>query len=911
MKNKHWFDLAEYASLVGLGVGSVASVVSSQFLYATAPLSVLALLNLANRRRLDEAVEGRTAIALNELDQKTTQQVEQLSQQVQTLPTPEILAGLKKSLLIKDREILSQLSGQIEALQTELQRQVVPLQQLELGHLPEEVAQLRGQYKLLSEEADRLKLRLEKTALPETSAEQERAIAQMQANLEQLRADLQRLSDQTRPGLQRLKEEVDHINRKLNKLPPPFDATALQQEVGEMVRVVAELVPRRDWSVLLQEIQSLQQQQESLAIAGETLHRQVQDLHQQLQTRPGKANLTTLQNQITQLSQQVQALPPPFDPAILRRNLADLVKTVADLVPRQDFSSLVAQVRSLQQQQSSQAETEGQLRRDLQSLQQQLEQLSITASEVPPEFPFVLTVDAEASQMNGQPLPPAESWVPPAESWVPPDEAAHRFESAPVPAPSPNTAADFPSPVVAPNEIPDMITSGWVPYLESYLQGAFQQLRQRLQSFPADPELQPQVEAAFQYELQMLNQQWQTEGGEEHFEMIFDGMAVYRTPEAEHLTEGGVFTGLAVLEAALETAHSHLMLVLPWSVHHALEGALLDRLENLLQQGCRLDLGWCHVSEPTHPRFLTPISQRWHLQSNQQGELQDTLRRLLHLKRTYPQLLQFKIVGMRESFLVVDQQLAVVGINEALPELAMFPELGIKLQTTDLVVVQSLLRWFEHPAVADTDEIALWNRAITYYDLSDRPAALADLERILRCNPADVMAYNFRGVVRYDLKDYQGALADFTKALELSPHLTLAYCNRGFLHSERGDQLDAIADFNAALRLSPEFALAYFYRGVACQKFGELAVAIQNYDEAIRLAPNAAPAFYYRGMAHAWTEDHPKAIADLQRAAHLFDGERSIANAEKARAQLEKLWQAVGNQAPAIASKSDLASVSR
>jgi hypothetical protein len=94
LKKRHWLDLAEYASLLGLGVGSVASFLSTQFLYTSAPLSLLVLLNLANRRRLEQVNEQNTTIALAAVDQRFTRQVELLNQQVQALPTVEQVGSL-------------------------------------------------------------------------------------------------------------------------------------------------------------------------------------------------------------------------------------------------------------------------------------------------------------------------------------------------------------------------------------------------------------------------------------------------------------------------------------------------------------------------------------------------------------------------------------------------------------------------------------------------------------------------------------------------------------------------------------------------------------------------------------------------------------------------------------------------
>ncbi len=51
---RHWLELAEYASLAASGVGSVAVAVSGQAFYGVAPLTLALSLNVANRYRFEQ-----------------------------------------------------------------------------------------------------------------------------------------------------------------------------------------------------------------------------------------------------------------------------------------------------------------------------------------------------------------------------------------------------------------------------------------------------------------------------------------------------------------------------------------------------------------------------------------------------------------------------------------------------------------------------------------------------------------------------------------------------------------------------------------------------------------------------------------------------------------------------------------
>ncbi|MEG4353115.1 hypothetical protein QUA74_25705 [Microcoleus sp. LAD1_D3] len=53
---RHWLELAEYASLAASGVGSLAVAVSGQAFYGVAPLTLALSLNVANRYRFEQQV---------------------------------------------------------------------------------------------------------------------------------------------------------------------------------------------------------------------------------------------------------------------------------------------------------------------------------------------------------------------------------------------------------------------------------------------------------------------------------------------------------------------------------------------------------------------------------------------------------------------------------------------------------------------------------------------------------------------------------------------------------------------------------------------------------------------------------------------------------------------------------------
>lgn len=789
---------------------------------------------------MEQVAEQNTNKSLEDIDQRVSRNLELLQQQIQTLPTPEAIGSLRKSMLVKNRELAERLAGEIRTLQEGVQSVLQVIEQLNLGTVREDLDSLRDQYSNLNDGVVNLTAQFQQLSAAGRFKDLERAIAQLQSDSKRLQGNLQSLADQTKPTLTSLQDQINHLNRQFQKLPPPFDSTALKQEVTELVRVVADLVPKREWSTLVTELHSLQKQQESQSEAEEALRRKLQEISQQLQTRPTKSSLTSLQNQINHLNRQVQKLPPPFDPTSLKREVAKLLKVVADMVPKRDFGGLVAQVKALQQQQEFQTRVEQTLRAELQALNEQLQNLMVDAESAEPRSTTAL---------------------------VPPP-AQQEFQAR----------------------------------LEAMLQQEMAQITEQLGSLPTDgSEFQAQVEAVLRQELLEVNRQLQSYPEGPHYEFVLDlkaladGEGPAGIPEQE-----GLHNSRSILEQALEQTQERLIVILPWSSQVSLDDDLMGRMEAFLQKNRRLDLGWCHQADRTQERLLKPIHQRWQLHSDGQDDLQTTLQKLLHLKRTYPQVLQFKILGTRENFLVSDQQYAVLGLEEAIVGATNLPEVELKLRTTDEEAIQQFIQRFDNPVLRLNDAAAHWNRAYTRFDLGDRQGALEDCDQILSITPDDTFALNFRGIIRYDMGDRQNAIADFNQSLQINPQQTAAYCNRGYIRSELGDQLGAIADYSAALRIDEQSAVTYFLRGMACQKFGELEGAIADYTEALRLTPDSAILYYYRGLARPKKGDYEGAIADLNKALELFTGRGNEINARKVFNYLQQLEQSMpaGGESP-------------
>ena len=97
---RHWLELAEYASLAASGVGSLAVAVSGQAFYGVAPLTLALSLNIANRYRFEQQVRVHQSSEIAQV-QKSVNKVEKTA----------------VTVIVKLRK---QLSGDIAALRQQM-----------------------------------------------------------------------------------------------------------------------------------------------------------------------------------------------------------------------------------------------------------------------------------------------------------------------------------------------------------------------------------------------------------------------------------------------------------------------------------------------------------------------------------------------------------------------------------------------------------------------------------------------------------------------------------------------------------------------------------------------------------------------------------------------------------------------
>jgi len=751
VNNRRWFPVVEYALLLGSGAGAVASLATQNAAAASLPVSALVALGLMNRRRIDRALKI-TEEGLGSLEEKLVTEVSILTEQVSALPSPESITNLQRSATAQTDRAIAQFSDGLQKTRRELERRIEQFESPDLSHLYQDTAQLQDQYTYVCTTLSNLSKQIERLSnLPRMEAT-EADVSQLKTEIMQLRVSLEALGGESKIAQATLQDAVRHLDRRLRQMPNSADPYLLKGEVRELVKAVADLVPRRDFASLSEKLQGVQATQENL------------------------------------------------------RQRVDRILTASEWINQNGRGRLeLPEVKAMQAEMSQLAE-------GLKQVESRLEDISV---------PFDIT--AEIRGTTATYLSGLQWQFALLEKQT--EELMERQQKIPSAAESGSLLVNLPMTVEATPTIAPTPAFQW------------------LTAFRGDhPE-----------------EQWSA-----------IDQALYQ---------------------ALDEVSERLVLVWPWSSAVALDSALTERFAEILARHCRLEIGWCHPGDRREGRLLKTIAQQWHLSTAQRQLLKSTLNRLLPLKQAHPEHFSFKILGTDEQFLVCDRDYAIVGLKSLPAASSSFPQLDLRVKTTEGTVINQLLHRFDNPDLLPEDATAYFNRAITRYDLRDPEGAIADFSQVLQLNPDDAVTFNNRGIIWAEKKHYQRALEDFDQAIHLEPYLFAARCNRGWLLMNQGKPNQAIADFDIAIHTEATAALPYFYRGTARQRLGDSLSAIADYTKAIQNDGQVAIPYCYRGAAYQRQGDIPRAITDLEMAASLLHAQgdhRSLAQVTQVLSSLKQ-----------------------
>ncbi|MBW4524829.1 MAG: tetratricopeptide repeat protein [Phormidium tanganyikae FI6-MK23] len=381
MKNAKWLSLVEYLVLIGSGAGSIASIASQQLAFTAAPVSCLLLLNLVNRRRLDKETLKAANTNIAHLDRRLSDEIKGLDQQVRTLPSFVDLASVRKT--IQQRH-----DNEIAQLQHSVSHRLSAIENRDFDQLEQELSYLKTKYSQLSESLATVSQYLGRLATNHRVEGAENTIGQLRTEVAQLHSKITDVATSQKQVIPRvMQDEIHQIHRRLNSLPQPFDATALKQEVDGLVKVVGDLVPRRDMAKLMAEVEKIRQQHQTLEQTVAPLRSVNTIMRKQMDTlsswvatgHPASptVDIEKLQTTVTQLEERLNTVSSGANLAELHTEMQTMLNGHLDHLQAQ-FNSVQHYTQNLDRQQKHLTEWMGRLPEmlDASALQTQIKYLT-------------------------------------------------------------------------------------------------------------------------------------------------------------------------------------------------------------------------------------------------------------------------------------------------------------------------------------------------------------------------------------------------------------------------------------------------------------------------------------------------------------------------------------------------------
>lgn len=768
VNNRNWRETAECILLVGSGVGSIASVFSQQVLLAAAPLSCSLLLSWANRRRFEQQMKQNIKSTVAQLDQRLATEVSVLQQTVQDIPSFLDLDSLRKTVLQRQQESLDAFATKTLALKQEVIDEVASITDQKVGQIRQDICELQEQQDSLLESFDRLGGQIQRSLA--ASKHYEQTMAQFQTELAQMRSDLRQVANDPKISWKALQEQIDHFHRRLNNLPSPFDASALKQDVESLMKVVAGLVPRREFAQVILEVETLHHQHQAIEQTAASIKLAISIFRKQMDGLYKKVNASSDAEVAADLKQSIFALEQRLDQL---PTFTQLLAVEAELEAKvaEDLEQLQQQINHVQQGTQTLNYGQKKLQEQIQHLPQALA-LSALQQQMQGLTTRVSGVESEISNLQAEIKTTVRSSL---------AEIQQQLPASPLTA---NSDLVFSLNRSQSAQVGQSgLGSGSGAFLAELLQQAQSQLMV-VWPWPTPDHLNDAVIEKFR---NFLDRGGTLRLGLGHLGCLSqDRLTGYISPR---LASGRVPDWLyGVLRQLTQLKRDY-----PGQLKFKVLGTDEDFLV------CDRSLAILGVPNLSITNTVFPQLE-------------------LGLRTTDTQVIESLFDRFENPELEAGD--ATAYFNRASTLSVIGDKAGAIADYTRVLQIQP------------NDDVAYNNRGLAHYDQGDVQAAIADFSQALDINPENLAAYCNRGFVRFDLGDRLGAIEDYSQAIEINSQVAAIYFYRGLARTRLGNKLGAIEDYNQAIQLDPADAAAYFYRGLARTKLGDLRAAMTDLQQA-------------------------------------------------------------------------------
>lgn len=229
-------------------------------------------------------------------------------------------------------------------------------------------------------------------------------------------------------------------------------------------------------------------------------------------------------------------------------------------------------------------------------------------------------------------------------------------------------------------------------------------------------------------------------------------------------------------------------------------------------------------------------------------------------------------------------KMSLKNYNSALDDMS--EALELKPEYSDLYLVKSTIhlqnkqyddciKWADKGlALKPEFEDLIILKAEANFEKKNYSEALNNLDTILlKINPKNLDAWNFKGHVKQHTKDFKGAIDAFSRAIEIDAQNYPAFYDRGICKARSKDFDGALSDINRGMAIDSAKKwigynnIAFFIKFEQKDYQGALTL----FDEAIKLNPEFDYAYNNRGYAKLQLNDLKGARQDITKSLSLND----------------------------------------
>ncbi len=183
---------------------------------------------------------------------------------------------------------------------------------------------------------------------------------------------------------------------------------------------------------------------------------------------------------------------------------------------------------------------------------------------------------------------------------------------------------------------------------------------------------------------------------------------------------------------------------------------------------------------------------------------------------------------------------------------------------------QNFILYFNEKIKISDDSHNRLNRGLFHTLTEEYTLSLADLDRSVKLDTGNALAYFSRGNGRFRMVEHIEQLSLHPGHVFISPGLenpgTAALSQP---NSISGDYLLILEDYNRTLSLLPDFFFGYFNRAYLYIRTKNYKMALDDLNKAIELEPEFAEAYYNRGLTRIFLDDTKGGAYDLSKAGEL------------------------------------------